>query len=148
MENPEKSPSDEKFVEKEIDPKIEENSQEMVKENHHTQEVEKEENNKEFKETVEEKLKIQEIEKKEEVISVKPSVPVQRSFKKVGFVINPIAGKGRVLSMFQTSVLPKLKTKFYKHEICCYLTKKKGDGARLAQKYMRDGYDVIVSVGK
>jgi diacylglycerol kinase (ATP) len=71
---------------------------------------------------------------------------VQIPYKKVGFVINPTAGRGRVLKSFQSQILPILKQKF-QCEICCFLTKSKGDGIRLAKKYVESGYDMIVSVG-
>lgn len=89
-----------------------------------------------------------EIVNKEEKPKNNPLVPVQQTYKKVGFIVNPVAGKGRVFNTFESEVLPKLKQKFKNFEICCYLTKKKGDGNRLAKKYIKDGFDVIVSVGK
>jgi diacylglycerol kinase family enzyme len=73
--------------------------------------------------------------------------PQRSEYKKVGFIVNPVAGKGRVEKVFRSQVLPALKTKFAGVEICAYETKKKGDGVRLARKYLSSGFDYIVSVG-
>jgi len=73
--------------------------------------------------------------------------PVRTEFKKVGFIVNPAAGKGRVEKVFRSQVLPAIKSKFPGVEICAYETKRKWDGIRLAKKYLSQGYDYLVSIG-
>jgi NAD kinase len=91
---------------------------------------------------IKEKEEIEEIEEK--TIFGKPTI---FNYSKVGFIINPHAGKGKSYGEFKKH-LPIIKKKFEgRAEICCYLTKKINDASRLVKKYIENGFDLIVSVG-
>lgn len=71
----------------------------------------------------------------------------QIKYQNIGFVINPKAGHGRVGNVFKSEILPQLKKKLNDRKITCYLTKKAGDGTRLALKLVEEGHDLVVSCG-
>eukprot|EP01080_Neovahlkampfia_damariscottae_P002646 gene2646-3843_t len=73
--------------------------------------------------------------------------PKKFEYSKVGFIINPTAGKGKSGKTFGKKVYPLIKQNFAQGEQCFYETKKKGDAIRLAKKYLSQGYDYLISVG-
>ena len=76
-----------------------------------------------------------------------PDAPKKFNYSKVGFIINPAAGKGRCGKDFSSKIYPFVKKLFINGECCFYETKRHGDGNRLAKKYLSQGYDYLISVG-
>eukprot|EP01080_Neovahlkampfia_damariscottae_P000800 gene800-9050_t len=66
--------------------------------------------------------------------------------KKLGFIVNPKANKGKCGQIFKEEIIP-LVTKHKEKIVEIVYTKCKYDGIRLAQKLLDSNHDIIVSVG-
>lgn len=75
-----------------------------------------------------------------------PEISKQIYYKKIGFVVNKTASRGKGLALFE-SVLPYIKEKLKDRDITIYITQFAGDGIKLAKKLIEEKNNLIVACG-